>query len=388
MDNFIYNVPTKIFFGQGQIDKAGDEILKYGNKILLVYGSGSIKKNGIYKLLMEIFKQKNISFFELPGVKPNPEIDLVREGIKICKENNIQFILAAGGGSVIDSCKGIAAGFYYENDPWDFYIYKSKVTQALPIGTILTISATGSEMNGNSVISNNESGLKMAIGSDFLRPKFSVLDPTYTYSVNAYQTASGTADIMSHCIEQYFSGVKDTYIQDRLAESILKTCIHFGPIAVKYPKNYIARSNLMWASSLALNGMLQYGKQGDWATHVIEHQLSAKYDLTHGIGLAIITPYWMLKILDKSTINKFVNYARKVWKVHGDDDFQIAKEGITRTALFFESLGIPKKLKDVKISLDKPTIEEMAEKATKYGPLGNIKLLSKEDVVSILNSIR
>jgi alcohol dehydrogenase YqhD (iron-dependent ADH family) len=387
MRNFEFHCPTKVFFGQGEIDKLGDAILQYGTNVLLTYGGGSIKNNGIYNTIIEIFNKYEIGFFELSDIKPNPTIHSVREGVEICKENEIDLILAVGGGSIIDCSKAIAAGYYYDGDPWDFYTGKAQIETGLPIGAILTLSATGSEMNGFSVISYEEEGLKLAAGHPDLRPVFSILDPEHTFSVPKNQTAAGTADIISHCLEQYFSAEKDTYLQDRLTEAIIKTCMHNGPIALEEPENYDARANLMWASSLALNGMLSTGKLGDWATHQIEHKLSAIWDLTHGIGLAIITPHWMRNILSEETVHKFVNLGKNLFDIEESDAFEAAEKTISKLYEFFRKMGIPANLKEAGIDVPEDMIEEMADSILQFGPIGQIKKLEKDDVSEILKAI-
>lgn len=388
MNNFEYFAPTRIYFGKGQANKIGPAIKQYSSKILLAYGGGSIKNNGIYNDVVKVLKENNIEYHELSGIKPNPSISSVREGVRLCRENNLGFILAVGGGSVIDCVKGIAAGVMYDGDPWNFYIYKASVEKALPIGSVLTLAATGSEMNGGSVVSNEETFSKMAMGSELLRPKFSLLDPEYTFSVNKYQTAAGTADIMSHCFEQYFTSVKDTYLQDRLTESILKTCVHYGPIALNEPDNYDARANLMWASSVGLNGLLSTGKQGDWATHMIEHEFSALTDITHGIGLAIITPHWMKHILSDESMDRSISLATNVFNIRTCSDYTTAIKGIDAISEFFRALGIPSSLKEAGIEFTNDQITEMAQKLVKYGPIGNIKKLYEADIIKIISECR
>jgi butanol dehydrogenase len=382
MLNFTYHNPTKVYFGKGQVKHLARELENY-NSVLLVYGGGSIKNNGIYDQVVEMLKEKYTSFTELSGVQPNPRIASVRQGISLCKENKVDFILAVGAGSTIDCAKAIAFGFYHGGDPWDFFTGKAKITKAIPVGTILTLAATGSEMNGYTVISNDETKEKLATGGDLLRPKFSILDPEFTYTVSETMTAAGVADIMSHVFEQYFSEVKDTFVQDRLAEAILKTCIHFGPVALKDPKNYDARANLMWAGSLALNGLLSNGKIGDWATHEIEHELSAFYDLTHGVGLAILTPHWMEYVLDDHTVDRFASYAANVWGISGNSDKgKMAKEAIKNTQEFFISLGLPAKLSEVRIN--EKDFEKMAGEAVKFNKeIGSCRKLNKEDILKI-----
>lgn len=384
MLDFEYSIPTKIFFGQEKIEKIGPEIKKYADKILLVYGEASIKRIGLYGKIVKVLGDSKINYEELAGVKPNPRITSVREGIGLCRNNNLKFILAVGGGSVVDCAKAIAAGVYYNSDPWDFFLKKAQIEKALPLGVVLTLAATGSEMNSFSVISNDETQEKLAVGSEVLRPRFSFLDPSCTFTVSKKHTAAGVVDIYSHVLEQYFCLTEGTFIQDKLAEAILETCIKYGPIALKEPKNYPARANLMWASSLALNGLLTYGKIGDWSTHYIEHQVSAVYDLTHGVGLAILTPYWMEYVLDKKTLPKFVEYARRVWSIDVAGKFEVAKKGIEKTRDFFNKLGMPKALSEVGIE-DKKLVD-MAKKVTSFGPIGSFRELKEQDVLKILKA--
>lgn len=382
--NFDYSIPTKIFFGKGQIKVLGKQIKEYGSRVLITYGGGSIKKNGIYDKAVEILEENDIEFWELGGIDPNPRIDSVRKGIDICRENNVDFILAIGGGSTIDCSKAIAVGYYYEGDPWDLVIKKAPITNALPIGTILTIAATGSEMNSGAVISNLDTKQKLGFGHPSMAPKFSILDPTYTYTVPKKQTAAGVADIMSHTFENYFTLDKGAFLQDRLAEAILKTCIQYGKKAVDEPENYEARANLMWASSLAINGLLSYGKDTFWSVHAMEHELSAYYDITHGIGLAILTPPWMEYVLDDERVDKFVEYGVNVWGIDDNKDkYDIAKESIDKTHEFFLSLGIPMSLRDVGIGEE--NLENMAKAAIKHkgGVVGNFKPLYYEDILAI-----
>jgi len=383
MRNFTYEASTRILFGKNRTAEVGKEIKKYGSKILLAYGGGSIKKNGLYQKLTEVLKASHIEYVELSGIQPNPRIESVRKGIQLCRDNNVQFILGVGGGSVIDCIKAIAIGVSYQGDAWDFFVRKAKIEQALPLGTILTLAATGSEMNGNTVISNEATLEKRAAGDDRLRPKFSVLDPTYTFTVSKWQSAAGVVDVMSHIFEQYFTNDKGTFVQDAMAEGILKTCIHYGPILQQEPENYEARANIMWASSLALNGLTGTGKlYGDWASHGIEHEVSAIYDLTHGAGLAILFPVWMEYVLSENTAVKLAQYSRNVWGVNNSDDRQAALEGINKTRNFFKSLGMPVTLKEVDINGDR--INDMAKGAVAFGPIGMFKKLGLDDVKEIL----
>ncbi|MGE5544793.1 MAG: iron-containing alcohol dehydrogenase [Bacillota bacterium] len=385
MLNFNFQVPTRILFGRDRIGELGKEVLKYGSRVLLVYGTGSIKQIGLYDQVIQVLTASGISYVELSGVQPNPRITSVREGVKLCRENQVELVLAVGGGSVIDCAKIIAAGVRYEGDPWDFFIHKARITGALPIGTVLTLAATGSEMNVNAVISNEDTGQKLGTGSTHLYPRFSILDPTLTFSVPAFQTAAGTADIISHIFEQYFSPTPGGFIQDRMAEAMLKTCIHYGPIAIAEPDNYEARANLMWTGTLALNGLLSTGRHTDWGVHDIEHVISALYDVTHGLGLAILTPHWMRHILNERTVPRLAEYARRVWDIEGDDDFAVASAGINRTAEFFRSLGLAGSLQE--IGVEESRLEEMTDQLTaNRRPLGAFGQLNREDVLAILRA--
>ena len=287
MENFFYHVPTDIYFGKGQIEHLGARMAQLGKKVLLVYGGGSIKRIGLYDAVTAQLEGAGVEYVELPGVEPNPRIQSVRAGVALCRENDLTAVLAVGGGSTIDCAKMVAAGVCYEGDPWDLVLDRRKITAALPIAAVLTNAATGSEMDGFAVISDMEKNEKWGSGNDHTKPVFSILDPTYSMSLPAYQTASGASDIMSHTFENYFNRTKGAYLQSRLAEGVLKTCIHYAPIALKKPDDYEARANLMWASSLAINGLLSCGESTSWSVHAIEHELSAFYDITHGAGRAL-----------------------------------------------------------------------------------------------------
>jgi len=382
MLNFDYSIPTKIFFGKDKIEVLAEQVKKYGTRVLLVYGGGSIKKSGIYDKIVDIFSKNEISFFELSGVEPNPRISSVKKGVQICRENKVELVLAVGGGSTIDCAKVIAAGYYYDGDAWDIVVDPRKINKVLPIASILTLAATGSEMDAGAVITNLETSEKLGTGHKDMGPKFSILDPTYTFSVPANQTAAGTADIMSHIFEVYFSNTNEAFLQNRMAEALLKTCINYGTKAVAEPANYEARSNLMWTSSLAINGLLSYGKETEWSVHGMEHELSAFYDITHGVGLAILTPHWMEYALNDNTVNKFVEYGVNVWGLDANGDkYEIAHNAIKKTSEYFVSLGIPSSLKAIGIGEDR--LEEMAKQATVRGNLGNFKPLAAQDVLNI-----
>ncbi len=383
MKNFNYWAPTKILFGKNKVNELADEIIKHGRRVLFAYGTGSIKKTGLYDKVIEQLNKAGVEYWELSGIQPNPRLDSVIEGIDICRKNSVDFILAVGGGSVIDCCKAIAAGVPYEGDPWDFTVRKAVVKDPLPLGTILTLSATGTEMNGNAVISRDDTKEKRALSDDLLRPKFSILDPVLTFSVNRWQTSAGTVDIMSHIFEQYFTPDQGTFVQDAIAEAILKTCLHYGHIALEEPENYEARANLMWSSSLALNGLTVSGKMaGDWATHQIEHELSAYNDLTHGAGLSILFPVWMEYVLDEKRAFKFARMARNVFGIIEKDEMDAAVKGIKAVRAFFSSLEMPSKLSEVDIPSD--NFGHMASQACKFGPIGVFKRLGPDDVMEIL----
>lgn len=385
MLNFDYSIPTKIFFGKDKINVLADELKKYGTRVLLVYGGGSIKRNGIYDKVIDILKENKINFWELPGVEPNPKIKTVKNGVDICRENSVDIVLAIGGGSSIDCAKAVAAARYYEGNPWNIVVDSQKIGKVLPIASILTLSATGSEMDRNAVISNTETNEKLVTRHPDMAPKFSILDPTYTFTVPKNQTAAGTADIMSHVFEEYFQKTEGAYIQNRLAEAILKTCIKYGIKAIREPENYEARANIMWSSSLAINGLLSYGKNSKWSVHPMEHELSAFYDITHGVGLAILTPHWMDYVLDGSTLQNFVDYGINVWNIdEGLGKYEIANKAIQRTKDYFVSLGLPSKLSEVGIKEDK--LELMANQAARFGDVGSFKPLNANDVLNIFKA--
>ena len=339
------------------------------------------KKNGLYQQVKELLSDFNV--YELPGVEPNPKIESVRTGVALCKDKNIDVVLAVGGGSTIDAAKVIAGGATYDGDPWDLVTDNKKIGKVLPIVTILTLAATGSEMNKNAVISNMETNEKLGTSSHDFIPQASICDPEYLYSLPAVQTAAGTADIMSHIFEQYFQKETGAYITDRYSESVLKTCIKYCPIALKEPDNYEARANLMWASTQALNSILSCGKGGAWTCHPIEHELSAYYDITHGVGLAIVTPRWMRYILSDATVDRFCEYGKNVWDITAEDKYECANMAIDATEKFFKDCGIPMTLTE--IGIDESKIDIMAEDTIKYNAMDRAYVaLDKEDVKKIL----
>ncbi|WP_138753203.1 iron-containing alcohol dehydrogenase [Paenibacillus sinopodophylli] len=384
MNSFQFVNPTHIVFGEGTADQVGKLTEKYGKTVLLVYGSGSVKKTGLYDKTVSLLQEAGITVHELPNIEPNPRLSTVNKGIAICREQGVDFILAVGGGSVIDASKAIAAGVPYNGDVWDFFTGKAAVQKAIPIGTILTLAATGSEMNGSAVVTNWEENLKRAFGSSHTYPKFSILDPTLTYTVPRNHTVNGAVDIMSHVFEQYFSLTENTPLQERFCESILQTVIENVELALENPEHAAARANLMWSGTMALNGgMISVGMANDWASHGIEHEVSAIYDIPHGAGLAVIFPNWM-KYVHEERIDRFVQYATRVWGVNpeGKSDKETALEGIQATRDFFTRIGAESRLADFEIGSEK--LDRMAEEAVRYGAIGSFKRLDKQDVKAIL----
>lgn len=381
MNRFRFNAYTDIRFGKGQVEALPEVMENLGKKVLLVYGGGSIKKNGLYDKVTELLSDYEV--FELAGVEPNPKITSVRKGVGICKEKGIEVVLAVGGGSTIDAAKVIAGGAYYDGDAWDIVEQPQKIGKVLPIVTILTLAATGSEMNQNAVISNEETNQKLGTAAHDFIPQASICDPEYLYSLPAKQTAAGTADIMSHIFEQYFQKEMGAKVTDYFSESLLKVCIHYCPIALKEPDNYEARANLMWASTQALNGLLGCGKGGAWTCHPIEHELSAYYDITHGVGLAIVTPRWMRYILSDDTVERFAIYGRNVWNIQEEDAYKCANMAIDATEKFFKDCGIPMTLTEV--GIDETHFDAMAESAVRVGALKYAYVpLDEQNVKNIL----
>lgn len=382
MDHFTFFNPVRLFFGKGQINRLKKEIPRYGQKLLLVYGGGSIKRNGIYDEVMRILEELKVDVFELSEVEPNPRVETARKGIEICKKEEIDFILAVGGGSVIDCSKLIAAGAKTQADAWDIVTGKIHIQEALPIGTILTIAATASEMNANSVITNGQTLEKYGWASGRVFPKFSILDPTYTFTVPKEHTIYGIVDMMSHIFEQYFHNSTNTLVMDEMCEGVLRAIIETSPKVMDDPNNYELRETLMLSGTIGLNGFLSMGSEGDWATHNLEHAVSAVYDIPHGAGLAILFPNWM-KYTKHVNPERFARLAIKVFNVDsaGKTTVEIADEGINRLREFWNSLGAPSRLKDY--GIDDSKIDILVEKAMASGPFGRFKRLNEEDVKNI-----
>ena len=359
MQNFDYQTPTRLIFGKGAIAKLPRVMAGFGPKVLLTYGGGSIKKIGLYQKVLELLPDKEI--IELPGIQPNPKYDpSVLEGVRLCKEHGVDVILSVGGGSVLDCSKAIAAGACYDGDPWDLISYRVKAQAALPIVDILTLAATGSEYDCGGVISRTETNDKIGYIDRLLYPVVSCLDPVYTFTVSRAQTAAGIADAMNHVMEQYFTG-DTTLLNDGFCESMFRSLMENGRKCLANPEDYTARAEMMLACTYGCNGILALGNSpSGWPCHGIEHALSAYYDITHGWGLAIITPRWMKKILSERTLPRFVKYGVNVFGIDASLPApEIAQRAIDATYAFFESIGIPMHLRD--LGIDDSRIPEMAQ---------------------------
>jgi alcohol dehydrogenase len=382
MDNFTFWNPTKLIFGKDQLEQLKKEVPKYGQKILVVYGGGSIKRNGLYDDVMNLLNDLGAQVYELAGVEPNPRLSTVHKGVEICKEEGIEFLLAVGGGSVIDCTKLIAAGAKYEGDAWDLVTKKAFAKEALPFGTVLTLAATGSEMNAGSVITNWETNEKYGWGSPAVFPKFSILDPVNTFTVPKNQTIYGIVDMMSHVLEHYFHLEENTDFQDRMCEGLLLTVMEAAPKLLNDLENYDHRATVLYSGTMALNGMLSMGFRGDWATHNIEHAVSAVYDIPHGGGLAILFPNWMKHNLHVKP-ERFKKLAVRVFDVNpeGKTAEEVGLEGIEKLREFWNSIGAPSSLADYDINDSQ--LEVMADKAMINGEFGNFTKLTKDDVLKI-----
>ncbi|MFJ8067093.1 iron-containing alcohol dehydrogenase [Psychrobacillus sp. NPDC096426] len=385
MNAFSFYNPVKLIFGKGQLAKLSTELAVFGQKVLVVYGGGSIKKNGLYDQVMAALKEANMQVFELPGVEPNPRLSTAKRGAEICKEEGIDVVLAVGGGSVIDCTKLIVAAAKYDGDAWDLVTRKAIPVDALPFGTVLTLAATGSEMNAGSVITNEETQEKYGWGSPLVFPKFSILDPVHTFTVPLDQTVYGIVDMMSHMFEQYYNEATNTPVHDEMIEGVLRTVIDTAPKLVQDLENYELRETILFAGTIGLNGFLRMGYNGDWASHNIEHAVSAVYDIPHAGGLAIIFPRWMRHNVHVNP-ERFAKLAVKVFQVDptGKSPEEVALEGIDRLAAFWASLDAPTNLADYNI--DNSKIDLMVEKAMVNGKFGNFNKLDAEDTKAILTA--
>ncbi|MDF2540196.1 MAG: butanol dehydrogenase [Herbinix sp.] len=383
MNNFVYDIPTRVYFGENQLGNLGAELSKYGKKVLMTYGGGSIKKIGLYDKIVAELQKAGLELFELTGIDPNPRVSSVNAGADICKKEEIDVLLAVGGGSVLDCTKYIGAATYYDGDAWDILLQKVPVEKCLPIITVLTLAATGSEMDAGGVISNLETKDKIGLIFPVMQPKVSFLDPTATYTVNEFQTACGAADMLNHILEVYFNMNQDLYMLDYVMEGLMKTIIKYTPIALEEPDNYEARANLMWTSTWAINGFINGGKRQAWSCHPMEHELSAIYDITHGLGLAILTPRWMEYTLDETTVSKFYQFGTNVFGIDKNlEPVEVAKKSIELVSDFlFGTLGLQSTFTE--IGIDETNFEIMAKKACMDGVLPGFKPLNQQDIVNI-----
>ena len=361
MENFEFVSPTHFVFGCGAEEQVGEKLAAAGAKRVLVhFGGGSAVASGLIDRVGASLDAAGIEHLELGGVRPNPEITLVREGVRLCKEANIDWILAVGGGSVIDTAKAIALGVPYEGDFWDFYAGKLKAETALPVGVVLTIPAAGSEGSGNSVITKLDGLHKISLRTESaLRPKFALMNPELTFTLPPYQTASGIADMMVHIFERYFSPTEGVVVTDRIAEGLLKAIIAEAPKVMACPDDYDARANIMWSGTLAHNGLCGCGRREDWASHFMEHELSAVYGVTHGAGLAVIVPAWM-EFVSRSKPAKVAQLGRRVFDVQASDDVEAAREAVSRLRAFFSSIGLPVTMKA--LGVESPDISLLVRK--------------------------
>lgn len=384
MENFNFYSPTEFVFGKDTEKNCGQLVRKYGGtKVLIHYGSGSVIRSGLLDRVKASLDEASVPFVELGGVKPNPRDTLIYEGIELCRKENVDFILSVGGGSCIDSSKAIALGTVYDGDFWDFYGTDKPVEKALPVGTVLTIAAAGSEGSGASVVTKEEGMLKRSTGSDLLRPRFSVLNPALTQTLPAYQTACGATDIMAHVFERYFTNTPEVEITDRLCEAVLLTMIKETPRAIKNPDNYEARANIMWAGTVAHNDIIGVGRSQDWNSHNIEHELSGLYDCAHGAGLAVIMPAWM-EFVCNHNVMRFAQMAVRIWgcQMNFENPEATAREGIARFRNFLRSIGMPvnftelgAKAEDIPVLVEKLCLGD--------GKTGGFVQLSSDDVAEI-----
>lgn len=386
MNPFVFQNPTRLYYGKGQIEEnLAKEVTSFGRTVLLVYGGGSIQRSGLYDKVQSLLKNAGVTVFELSGVEPNPRLTTVHKGIDICRQENVDLVLAVGGGSVLDCAKAIAMGAKFDGEVWDIYVKKAQATGALPLGTILTLAATGSEMNAGGVITNWETKEKVGGGSPYTFPKFSFCDPENTYTVPRDQTVYGACDMLAHCFEHYFHPTKHTPLQQHLIEAVIKTIIENTKAALDNPNDYDARETLMYCSTMALNGMISMGIRGDWACHAIEHEISAIYDIPHGGGLAIIFPHWM--DANKHVFpTRFASLATNVFGIDGTDKSTevLADMAIAKVRAFYDEIGAPKRLADYDI--DDKNLDTMAAQAVRFGEIGNFRKLGKQDVYEILKA--
>ncbi len=390
MKDFNYCAPTRVIFGKNTELEVGKALKNAGaTRVLMQYGGGSIKKSGLYDRVVKAIRDEGIELFELGGVQPNPHLSLVRKAIEIVREQKIDYLLAVGGGSAIDSTKATAVGAVYDGDVWDFYCGKAVPKKAMPVGVVLTIPAAGSEGSNSSVITNEDGWIKRGLGCDLTRPAFAIYNPELTYSLPAYQTAAGATDIMAHIMERYFTNEPDVDMTDRLCESVLKTIIRQAPVAVKEPDNYVARAEMMWASTVAHNDFLSCFRVGDWSSHQLSHELSGMYDATHGAALAVAFPAWMTYVY-KHDVQRFCRFAVEVMGVEMDffHPEETALKGIAALRAFFKSIGMPTTLSELGVPEDK--LDVLADKVKRGadGTTGQFVKLTRDDCLKIYQLMR
>ena len=392
MNNFTYYTPTKVVFGRETEAQAGALVREFGGtKVLVHYGQGSAVRSGLLDRVCASLEAAGLPYVTLGGVVPNPRLSLVREGIDLCRREGVDFLLAVGGGSVIDSAKGIGYGVRHDGDVWELYLKKKPVKAALPLGVVLTIAATGSEMSNSSVITNEDGWLKRGLSSDFGRPRFAVMNPALTCSLPEYQTMSGCVDIIMHTLERFFSHEKDTELTDLLAESVIRATMHNAKILLREPENYNARAEVFWAGSLSHNGLTGCGREGDWACHQLEHELSGMFDVTHGAGLAAIWSSWARYVL-RDDVDRFVKLAVGVLDVplNYAEPERTALEGIEAMEDFFRSIHMPVRIRELGIDLTEEQIRTLAWKCSFMGTrtVGGIRKLDREEMEEIYRMAR
>jgi hypothetical protein len=392
MNNFIYSIPTTAYFGKGQIKVLGETIKAHGgSRVLLAYGGGSIKKNGIYDSIIEQFEKAGLAHVELSGIQPNPRIESAEEGIELYCKNNCDFILAVGGGSTLDACKAIAAGVKYDGPVSDLFVGESGLSDiraAAPLATILTMAGTGSEMDMGAVITVGEDHKKKVLMHPLVNPRFSILDPEYTYTVPEYHSMAGVADILCHLMEQYFTTDVGAKVQDRMNEGVMKVVLEDAPKILANPKDYDARANIMWASSMALAGFqFLIGKPTPpFPLHGMGHELSSRYDMTHGVTLALLTPAWMRHTMSAAPehLPLFARFARNVLDIHEEDDAKAAEEAVRQLQEFYSAIKMPANLREAGVKEE--DLEIIAGKAVENGNLGILSPIGKVEVLQILRT--
>lgn len=395
MNDFSYFAPTKVLFGRDAERRAGEMVKQFGGtKVLLHYGGGSVKRSGLLDTVKASLEEAGIGYVELGGVVPNPRLSKVKEGLALCRAEGVDFLLAVGGGSVIDSCKAIGYGLCYDGDVWDFYAKKATPKAAVPVGSILTIAAAGSEMSDSSVISNDETGQKRGVSSDLCRCRFALMNPELTFTLPAYQTAAGCADIISHTMERYFSGPETVEPTDSMAEGLMRAVIDAAPRAVKNPRDYDARACIMWAGSLSHNnltgsGRAGHGRVGDWACHQLEHELSGMFDVTHGAGLAALFSAWARYVMGEAP-ERFARFARNVMGVTEPDDEKAAVAGIEAYESFLRGIGMPTNLRELGLTLEDAQLDALAWNCSfeNTRTIGSFRVLGLEDMKVIYRHAR